>query len=387
MKKILLGLICILIVINSTACNKTHVSQSKEIKEFNIQDAFSVVNRYMGASMQNDINEMSSLYSSKFKKDNVQNIDKDVIISGYSYDEVNQAQSMADIYVRVTKINTKIPYTSLEMQDFKVIKEKGKYKIKSIDIQNQSESFEVHSGNNNLSVLNGRQIRIRFKSSVQTKLVTNLQSIPKYYYTQEDKARIDKIPVSTDGFGISTISYGGTSQIITTTGSNPFIEVVHFDESMATQGGGESSGSGGSGAGGSSGGPSESQMQPETPIGKEIMPIDIIPGAAINNVKFSQDEKYTAIQYSKANLGNSIRIYLNKNGKLISFKFEDNYPMDKVDVKMINFVEDGLVYSVTPRNGQKDESSTKNIDGIWQLNVNNNKPKKINPADLYDLKK
>ncbi|AJA49830.1 hypothetical protein CPAST_c37920 [Clostridium pasteurianum DSM 525 = ATCC 6013] len=385
MKKIFLGIICICIFISSVSCSKSHVSQTSELKEFDIAKAFGVVNKYMTANMKNDIKEMSKFYSSTFKKDNVEKMQQDVIINGYKFDEVSQAQDMADIYVRVTKINSKIPYSSLEIQNFKVIREKGEYKIKSIDIENQSESFESYSSNN-LNSLNGRQIRIRFKNAVKTNLVTNMQSIPRYYYTQDDKAKIDKIPVGLKDFGISAMSYDGTSQIITTKGDNPFIEIVHFDESMATQGGtGDSQSSGGGGNGtGTSG---ESEMQPETPIGKEIRPIDVIPGANIKNLIFSQDEIYMAVQYSKANLGNSIRVYLNKNGKIISFKFEDNYPMDKVNVDIINFVEEGLVYKVTPKNGQNNDNSIKNMVGTWQLDMEEYKPKKVNESDLSSLKK
>lgn len=382
MKKIFLGIICICIFISSVSCNKSHVSQISEMKEFNIEKAFEVVNKYMTANMKNDINEMSKFYSSNFKKDNVEKPQQDVIINGYKFDEVAQAQDMADIYVRITKINTKIPYSSLEIQNFKVIKEKDEYKIKSIDIQNQNESFEAHTSNNS-NTLSGVQMRIRFKNAVKTNLITNLQSVPKYYYTQDDKARIDKIPVALKDFGISSMSYDGTSEVITTKGDNPFIEIVHFDESMATQGGTEQSPDSGNGGGASS----ESQMQPETPIGKEIMPIDIIPGATINNIIFSQDERYIAVQYSKANLGNSIRVYLNKNGKIISFKFEDNYPMDKVNVNIINFVEEGLVYKVTPKNGQKNQDNIKNIIGTWQLDMEKYEPKRVNESDLSNLKK
>lgn len=409
MKKIFSGIICFCIFISTFGCNISHVKQSSELKEFDIEKAFQVVNQYMVANMKNDVNEMEKFYSSAFKKDNSTKPQQDVIINGYRFDEVNQAQSMADINVRVTKINTKIPYASLEIQDFKVIKEKNDYKIKSIDIENQNESFETYANNNNQNTsngsnnnqnmlngsnnnqnaLSGRQIRVRLRNNVKTNLVTNFQGIPKYYYTQDDKARITKIPVTLGQFGVTAFAYGGTIEAITTKGDNPFIEIVHFDESMATQGGtgGSDSGGGGSSSGGGTAGGGVNQAQPETPISKDIMPIDIIPGAVINNMVFSQDERYLAIQYSKPNLGNSIRIYLNKNGKIISFQFEKNYPMDKVDVKIINFVEDGLIYNVEPRDGKANDNSIKNIIGTWQIDMKKYKPKRINENEISKLKK
>lgn len=390
MKKIFLGIICFCIFIGTFGCNISHVKQSSELKEFDIEKAFQVVNQYMAANMKNDTNEMAKFYSSAFKKDNSTKPQQDVIINGYRFDEVNQAQSMADINVRVTKINTKIPYASLEIQDFKVIKEKNNYKIKSIDIENQNESFETYGSNNNQNALNGRQIRVRLRNNVKTNLVTNFQGIPKYYYTQDDKARITKIPVALGEFGVTSFAYGGTIEAISTKGDNPFIEIVHFDESMATQGGAGGSDSGGGGAsssGAGTAGGGENQAKPETPISKDIMPIDIIPGAAINNMVFSQDERYLAVQYSKPNLGNSIRVYLNKNGKIISFQFEKNYPMDKVDVKIINFVEDGLIYNVVPRDGKTNDNSIKNIIGTWQIDMKKYKPKRINENEISKLKK
>ncbi|WP_010235278.1 hypothetical protein [Clostridium arbusti] len=384
MKRILCGIICICMLLSTFGCNKGNVEQGEVMKEFNIEKAIEVINKYMAASMKNDNNEMEKLYNKSLKKDNKLDNKQNVIINGYKFDEVNQAQDMADINVRVTKINTQTSYSSLETQDFKVKKEKGQYKISSIDITNESETFSA-LGRNNTS-FNGKQIRVRFSSNVDTSLVTNLQGVPRYFYTQDDKARATKIPISNSEFGIIALTYEGTAEAITTRGDNPFIEVIHFNESMVTQG--DSQDSSGSGSSSNDGGSSEGmESKPETPIGMEIVPMDVIPGATINNMVFSQDERYLAIQYSKANLGNSIKIYLNKNGKVISFKFENKYPMDKVDLKIINFVEDGLIYKVTPIKGKENDQSIKDIIGNWQIDMKKYKPKKIDEKEISNLKK
>lgn len=386
MKRIFCGIICICMLIGTFGCSKSHVEQGEVVKKFDIEKAINVINKYMIASMKNDKATMENLYSDALKKDNKAESQEYVIINGYKFDEINQSQDMADINVKVTKINTKTSYSSLETQNFKVKKEKGQYKIKSIDIKNESETFSA-IGKNNLSSA-GKQIRVRFSNNVNTGLITNLQGIPQYFYTQDDKAKVNKIPVANKDFGIIALGYGGSSEVITTKGENTFIEIAYFDESMVTQGSaGGASGDGGGAAGtkGADGGAAESK--PEKPISKNIIPIDIIPGAVINNVVFSQDEGYLAVQYSKSNLGNSIKIYLNKNGKIIPFKFESKYPMDKVDVKIVNFAEDGLIYNITPLKGHGNDASIKDVVGTWQIDMKKYKTKKINEKEISNPKK
>lgn len=365
------GVVLILLLLLGTiGCSKGISNPSSILKKFYIEDATKTVNSYMNDIMKKDISAASKFYASDFKKNNSEKNEQDLIVNGYKFDEINQSGDMGVIKVKVNRINNKIPYATLETETFKIIKEKSMYKIKSIDIQNEKEVFV--GGNNNT------QIRIRSQNNIKTNLLTNFDGMPKYYYVQEDKARNNKIPISLGQYGLIGISFDGSSGFVTTKGQNPYIEVINFDESMMTQGGTESPGSGGDAGGGQT---PESEMKPESPIGKELVPLEVIPGAVLENTIYSQDGRYLVVQFTKDNLGSTLKMYKCKDGEGAALDFEKNYPMEKVDVRIINFVRKGLLYQVTPRAAYVSDKSIKDIIGIWQVDPASAKPKIVVDED------
>lgn len=369
MKKIIIYIICLFLIINFSACKKNILQGSSVLKKFDIEEATKSVDAYMKANMKNDVEGMDKLYSNSFKKKTESKVPNNIIISGYDFDETTQSGDMGIISVKVTKLNTDGGYALLETDIFKVIKENKKYKIKNIDTKNEKEVF-----------VSGKQLRLRIKDKAKTMLVTNFQGMPKYFYAQADKSKTNMIPVSLTQFGVVALTFGGTAQAISTKGQNAYIEVVHYEEEMMTQGG-TSKGDSGSDSGTSDkSGDTENNIAPEKPLSKEIVPIDIISDCVIKNMVFSQDEKYLAVQYVKTNLGNSIKIYKNKTGEEASFEFDKNYPMQKVDVTINSFGKDVLIYTVTPRDNYKNDMSLKDITGKWQLDTKKFKPK------LYETK-
>lgn len=356
MKKLIGFIICIFIVFNICGCRKSKINEQEVLKKFNIEEASKTVDTYMKASMKNDVREMDMLYSNEFSKKTQEKNPNNIIITGYSFDEVSQSGEMGIIKVKVTKTNKDTPYAQLETDTFKIIKEKGSYKIKDLDSVNEKEVF-----------IKGSQIRIRIKDKAKTLLVTNFQGMPKYYYTREDQAKSNMLPVSLDTYGNMALTYGGTAQAIATKGKNSFIEIVHYEEAMMTQAGGKSDQGSEQNAAANPNEPVE--VAPEKPVAKEIVSIDIIENGTIDNMVFSEDEKLLAVQYTKNNIGTSIKVYRQKNGEVIPFKFDKNYPMGKLDVKIESFGKDGLIYNVTVKEKFKDDKSIKNMIGKWKLDT------------------
>ena len=370
MKKIILLILGIIITTTFSGCKKNTLNGTSVIKKFDIEEASKTVDAYMKADIKNDVPGMDKLYSSSFVKKIENKVISNVIITGYKFDQIMQTGQLGQIKVKVTKLNPTAVYASLETYTFKVIKESNQYKIKDIETKNEKETFVSGSG-----------IRLRSKDDAKTLLVTNFDGMPKYYYEQKDKAKTNMLPVDLSAFGVTALTYEGTSQALSTKGNNAYIEVVHYDESMMTQGGtgmqgGGTEGSGGSGgAGGSQG---ETNIAPEKPLAKEIVPIDIISGGIINNMVFSEDEKYLAVQYVKSSGDTSIRMYKNKTGEQIPFEFEKNYPMDKVNVLINIFDKNGLVYTVTPKATNSNDPAIKDIVGKWQIDTKKFKPSRVN---------
>ncbi|MDD3223347.1 MAG: hypothetical protein PHX70_01360 [Clostridium sp.] len=359
MKKFFCIILSILMMSMQCSCNKNMLNQSEVLKKFDINKAIRVVNIYMNAYMKNDIKTENGLYSKQFKKGNEDNKEQALFVNGYKFDEISQSGDMAVVQVKISKTSRQKPYVSLESRTFKVIKEKGKYKIKSIDLKNDKEIFLGEDVS---------QIRIRFKDNVKTNLVTSFDSMPKYYYVYKDKAGNNKIPVSLGTYGILGIDYEGTSVIVTTKGSNPYIELVDLDEAMMTEGDAQNSGQSSNG---------EVNIAPEKPIGKNITPLDLIIGATLSNIMFSEDGGFVAIQYSKPNTGFTIRVYRCRDGKIVPFNFQSKYPEEKVDVNIINFVKKGLVYKVTPKDKYKNDPKVKKLIGTYQMDVEKFKSKKV----------
>src|SRR3712207_8328294 len=82
----------------------------------------------------------------------------------------------------------------------------------------------------------------------------------------------------------------------------------------------------------------------EKPVGKEIVALDILKDSKIEYMVFSKDEKLIAVQYDTNNKSKNIRIYYVNSGDLIPYIFEENYPIDKVNVKFVSFGYNVLNY-------------------------------------------
>ena len=365
MRKIILLIIGIILTTTFLGCRKTTLNGTAVLKKFDIEEASKTVDAYMKADMKNDVAGMDKLYSSSYKKRTEDKILNNIIITGYKFDQTMQAGKLGQIQVKVTKLNTIGTYAILDTYTFKVIKESNQYKIKDIETKNEKESF-----------VSGNGVRLRSKDDAKTLLVTNFDGMPKYYYEQKDKAKTNMLPVDLSAFGVIAMTYEGSSQAISTKGKNAYIEVVRYDESMLTQGGTSPQGGGEGGAGGA-GGQGETNIGPEKPLAKEIVPIDIINDGIINNMVFSEDERYLAVQYVKSNGDTSIRVYKNKTGEQVPFEFEKNYPMNKVDVLINIFDKNGLVYTVNPKASYANDSSLKDIVGRWQLDTKKFKPNRL----------
>lgn len=356
MKKLFGYIMCICIIFNMSGCKNKTSTGSDVLEKFDIEKATKTVESYIKASMKNDTSKIDSLYSKDFKKKTEEKKPNNVIITGYKLDEIIQSGDMGIIKAKITKVGTQSVYTQLETSEFRVINEKGSYKIKKMDNINEKECF-----------IEGNQLRIRLKDKAKTLLVTSMAGIPKYYYAQEDKAKSNMLPVSLEQYGITTLTYEGTAQAISTKGKNSFIEIVHYEEAMMTQGTSDKQSGGGGETGGAGGG--EINMTPEKPLAKEIVPIDVIQDGVVDNMVFSQDEKLLAVQYTKNNVGTSIKLYKHKTGEQVDFDFGKTYPMEKTDVTIEGFPKDGLVYIVKAKDKYKDDAGVKALIGKWQLDT------------------
>ena len=232
----------------------------------------------------------------------------------------------------------------------KVVKDGAEYKISEVNSAPQKEAF-----------VEGTGIRFRDKKNIKTNLIVDGAGLPKYAYARDDGAKLYKIVVPIKEFSSINFSYEGEKLAISTYNKNSFIGIVSIDESLAVQGdAGKSSGQ--SSQGGGSG-----EMAKEKPIGKELIPIDLLLNCKVEFMAFSLDEKFLLVQYNKENVGKYIRVYKVDSGDMIPVNFEKDYPIEKVQIVFSSFGEGTMTYEVIPKSNVT--SSETDIIGKWKLDL------------------
>ncbi|WP_097027758.1 hypothetical protein [Clostridium peptidivorans] len=341
--------------------------QSDEpVKEFDIKAAESIAENYVKYLMQEDYEKANKFYSKKLSKTTKTTEKQPLKIKGYNIEEVNEVGNSGTFKIKVIRSNETQPYASLDEYSIKVIHEEKEYKIDAIQSTSEKEARADKS-----------QIRLKSKSNVESNLIIDTSGLPNYAFAKDDKAKTHKILVPKDNYGSMSFSFHGYDIAVTTYNDRySFAGLVKIDESMPTQGGkGEQGGQGGQGGQGQGGAAAGAGGLREKPIGKEITPLDILENAKIDFLTFSADEKYILIQYTKKSGGKCIRLYTSEGGDLIPYEFEQNYPIDKVDIVYSCFCEGVLNYEVIPRTNS-DKAIGKYI-GRWQLDLKEFKPSKM----------
>ena len=234
----------------------------------------------------------------------------------------------------------------------KLLKMELNYKISEVTSIPQKEAF-----------VEGIGIRFRDKKNVKTNLIIDKAGLPKYAYSRDDGAQLYKIMVPIKEFSSINFSYEGDKLAVSTYNKNSFIGVVNIDESLAVQGDAGKSGEQSSQGGGSD------VIAKEKPIGKELIPIDLLLNCKVEFMTFSLDEKFLVVQYIKENMGKYIRVYKVDNGEMIPVNFEKDYPIEKVQIIFSSFGEDTMTYEVIPKPNVN--SSEADIIGKWKLDLKN----------------
>ncbi|WP_123054844.1 hypothetical protein [Clostridium sp. JN-1] len=361
-KKITLFIIMIFPLI-FTGCTSGKKTESDKSNAFDIKAAANVTESYMNAVAKGNIDNISQFYSKKLSKSPANSENQNLKIFGYNIAETNEVGSAGLFKIMVSRSDLSKVFTSLDQYDVRISKEDNDYKVVDTKDSIEKEAFEQDG-----------EIRLRSKNNANTNLVINFEGLPSYAFSKDDKANINKILVPKK-FSLISFSYGGDSLAISTYDKNSFLGIVKIDETLAVQSsnGGDNNEQGGQGGGGQ-----ESQGQTkikEKPIGKEVFPLDMLKDAKVEFMSFSPTEKFITAQYSTVNESKSLRVYKADSGDMIPFKFEDKYPIDKVNVLFSSYDKDNLNFDVVPKSAN--DKSVSNYIGKWQLDLKNFKEVKM----------
>jgi len=322
--------------------------ETAKVNAFEIQTATNVVENYMGFIMKGDYENGKKLYSKELFEKAPEMPISDMDIKGYKVTESIEVGRSGVFKVRVTRTSMAKALSSLDEYSIKIIKDGAEYKISDIANEPQKEAFVESIG-----------IRFRDKKNVKTNLIIDKAGLPKYVYSNDDAARLYKILVPLKEFSCVNFSYEGDKLAVSTYEKNSFIGIVYIDESLAVQGGAQSP-TDQSSQGGASG-----EIAKEKPIGKELIPIDLLLDSKVEFMTFSLDEKFLIVQYNKEKVGRYIRVYKVDNGEMIPVNFEKDYPSEKVEILFSSFGEDSMTYEVISKSKTKGPET--DIVGKWKL--------------------
>lgn len=361
----------ILIVIMVTVVSNTLIGCSKSKKNekaesssnFDIKAAGNVADTYMKYLMKDDLENSKKLYSKELSKSPLSQENKNLKILGYNVSETNEVGKAGLFKVRVSRSDLTSSYASLDEYSIRIGKEDNDYKIKETNNVIQKEVFGE-----------GEQVRVKNKNNANTNLVVDMDGLPNYTFSKDDKRNVDKIKVPKTKFGIMNLGYSGESLAISSYDKDVFVGVIKMDESLAVQGG-DNKDEEQKGGGKDKQNQGTGAMGKEKPIGKEITSIDILKNCKVEVINFSPEEKFITVQYAKSPSGRCIRVYKIDGGDIIPFKFEEKYPLDKVEVVFSSYDKESLNFDVVPK--VEGDKSASDVIGKWQLSLKDFKAKKM----------
>lgn len=352
-----------------SGCNLSKKEDTESINEsFDMKSATNTADTYMKYLMKNDMENAKKMYSKNLLKGSNKDENKNLQILGYNLTDSSEVGKSGILKMKVARADLSKPFATLDEYSIKIIKEGNDYKV---DETNNVEDREAFVEKN--------QLKMRNQNNVSLSVITDIRSMPNYVFSKDDKANVDKTPVPKTNFGIINFSYDGDRLAVVTYSKDSYIGIIRINESMQVQsqdsGGQQGGGGGGSNGNGSSGGGQGGQQGGSKSIGKDITDLDILKNSKVEFLTFSPDEKFIAVQYTNDNIGHCIRVYKADSGDMISYKFEEKFPLDKVDVVFSSFDAGILNFDIVSKINNKE--ALPQMIGKWELNLKNFKVVKM----------
>lgn len=361
----LLFIICVLIFIG--CMSKDQKKNDKKIG-VEIKSVENTVDYYMKQISKDNYEEVKKLYTKELAENIVDKIDDNLKVRGYKITQISETGEAGYVKVRVAKMNTKKPACVLDEAIFKVVKVNDEYKISEINNISIGEIFE-EEGN----------LRFKNRDDVRTNLLIYKDSLPKYAFSKDDVANLNKIPITKGNFKLTNLNFSGDKAVLSMEDDYTYIGVVNIDQSLEAlnkqiASNGEDAGNQNKEGEEGEGAKEDFLKGREKPIGKQLINLDILKGTNIEFMLFSQDEKFVIVQYNDDNGVRCMRVYSSDSGDLIPFKFEENFNINEVDVIFDYFDKDILNFEVKSKKGK--EENQKDLVGKWELDLKGFKVKK-----------
>ncbi len=342
---------CVLLVISFSViligCEKQKVEEVKLKDEFDVETATTIVEGYLNSISSEKFEESNEYLSEKIKNIKFNDNIGTMKLNGYRIEDINESDNKVYFTVKVTHSDKDNSVSMLLKYVILVIKDNMQYKIDNIDSSVSRETF-----------VDKDSIRMRFDDAIETSLLLNMDGVGTYTYPKDNPGKIGMISIPKKQFSMISLDYEGDMVAFTTIDKDVYIGIAVVDETAKTTSDGQEDKD--------SGEKSDSGPK-EKPIGKRVITCDLLIDSTVEDMCFSEDEKYLVVQYSTLDEKRCFRVYETEAGELIKQKLEDEFPLNNVDVVYNKFEKEFLLFSVS----QKDESEdTMKFKGNYSLNLN-----------------
>lgn len=365
-KKILsLTSLLIFILMLFSACSNTEYNE-EDIEIFSLKKSFELAEQYLGLIKNNNIEEANKLCTQKLIDNNKKILTGTSDIIAFAPDDVIESSKSAFITFNVIRNSQSEPKCDLDNYAIKVIKEGDNYKIDEIKAINLKQVF-----------VRNKSLRMISEDGGKSDLIISLNNIPKDDYLKENELMLYKEKVPSDKFGPVSLGYKGKKIAISTISENrAFISIAFIQESKEAQGGANSQGESG-GNTQQQGGNVENNLEDlvDKPIAKKVIHVDLLNDVTLNNLVFTQEERYLIVEYLNSNEVKRMKVYNSASGDLVDLNFDEIIPSDKYNIELIEFKKDQFKIKVIPKSGVKDINE--DILGEYNVGIESKVIKKI----------
>lgn len=366
MKKKILSLASLLLftLMLFSACTESTVKE-EDVDIFSPKKSYEVADKYLELIKNNNIEEANKLCTENLISNNKEISTGTSRIIAYAPDNLIESSKSSFITFNVIRNSASEPKCDLDNYAIKVIKDGDQYKIDEIKATNLKQVF-----------VRNKSLRMIGEDGGKSDLIISLNNIPKDIYLKENQLMLYKEKVPADNFGPVSLGYKGEKiAISTTSGDKAFISIAFIEESEETQGS-TSQGEGGGNTeqqGSNVEGGLEELM--DKPIAKKVIPLDMINGAKLDNLVFTQEERYLITQYINSSEVKRMKVYSGDTGDLVSLNFDEMFSDDKYNLELLEFEKDKFNINVSAKDGIKDIDTE--ILGEYKVDLEEKVIKKI----------
>ncbi|MGG5463239.1 hypothetical protein [Clostridium sp. B9] len=309
--------------------NTEDFKKSVESIYFNNEFAMSIADKYMLAFKDGDLNTIKSLSTEEIDENIIIKPNGDVTVTGIKEEGVSQMGGKAMFKYEVTRAKEGEPKAYLEEYYLEVNKTpEEEYKVSMFKSVSKYNIFKEKE-----------KLKIRKDDDVEINTLIELKNIPDRAYPKVNVIDIAKVDVPKDDFSALGLSFTGDKVAISTySGNNSYIGVVDIEDSEATT----------AEEGQDEGEKNKGEDNGKT-VGKKIVNLDIIEGAKIKSLNFSDDDGYVVVNYDKDN-ARRFKVY-QSNGDIVALELDDIFSEASYNLVYEKIKDNNIVMEVTPLAG------------------------------------